>query len=308
MGACPGVMLPSSVCGVGHQEGYPLFQTLQTLQRNKAMRIRMSAAAAVLLMACAEATSPGRPPAQLRVAGTVNVAAPEAVLPSGYTSIMGGTNNNFPHASFVNMRYQQVFLGSDVINPVIVGLCLRRDEVIGAVSREKTLTIRLGPTSLDYTNLGSSFADNYSAPPTEVFSGNVILPASVGDGTPADFDFCVPFTNTYEHPAGSNIIVEVINTSINLSDVPRDACAAPEPACTTARAYALNPAAATATVIQQRGVIMKFISPEPPRPLDPVSKEECLKGGWSNFDFKNQGQCIRFVETSFDSRLPEPEQ
>ena len=69
----------------------------------------------------------------------------------------------------------------------------------------------------------------------------------------------------------------------------------------------LNPTAVTATVIEQRGVIMKFISPEPPRPLDPVSHEECMKGGWSNFNFKNQGQCIRFVETSLDSRLPEPE-
>lgn len=271
------------------------------------MRITLPAAAAVLLMACAETTSPGRTPAQLRVAGTVSVAAPEAVLPSGYTSIMGGTNNNFPHASFRNMRYQQVFLGSDVVNPAIVGLCLRRDEVIGSVSREKTLTIRLGPTNLSPTNLGSSFPDNFSAPPTEVFSGTVTVPASVGDGTPADFDFCVPFTQTYEHPAGSNIIVEVINTSVNLSDVPRDACASPEVACTTARAYALNPAAVTATVIEQRGVIMKFVSPEPPRPLDPVSKDECMKGGWSNFNFRNQGQCIRFVETSLDSRLPEPE-
>lgn len=272
------------------------------------MRITMSAAAAVLLMACAEATSPGRPPAQLRVAGTVNIAAPEAVLPSGYTSVMGGANNNFPHASFVKMRYQQVFLGSDVINPAIVALCLRRDDVpANLMEYEKTLTIKLGPTNLNHTNLGSSFADNYSAAPTEVFSGNVTIPAATTGGTPVDFDFCIPFTQTYEHPAGSNIIVEVINTSLNLRDAARDACVAPEEACTTARAYALNPTAATATVIQQRGLIMKFVSPEPPRQLDPVSKEECMKGGWSNFDFRNQGQCIRFVETSLDSRLPEPE-
>ena len=271
------------------------------------MRAMMSAAVAVLVMACAETTSPGRPPVELRVAEAVNVAAPEAVLPSGYASVMGGINSNFPHASFLNMRYQQVFLGSDVVNPVIVALCLRRDDVIGAASREKTLTIRMGPTNLDHTNLGSSFANNYSAQPTEVFSGNVTLPASAGDGTPGDFDFCVPFTQSYEHPAGSNVIVEVINTSVNLNDVPRDACAAPEAACTTASVYAFSPTAVSATASQPRGVIMKFVSPEPPRPLDPVSHEECMKGGWSSFNFKNQGQCIRFVETSLDSRLPEPE-
>lgn len=273
------------------------------------MRITMSAAAAVFLMACAEATSPGRPPAQLRVAGTMSVAAPEAVLPSGYASIMGGTNNNFPHASHRTMRYQQVFLGSDVVNPEIVALCMRRDEVAtNVLPREKTLTIKLGPTSLNHTNLGSSFADNYSAAPTEVFSGTVTVPASAGGGTPADFDFCIPFTQTYEHPAGSNLILEVVNTSLNLSAAPRDACEAPETACTTARAYALSPTATTAAFIEPRGLILKFISPEPPVPLDPVSHEDCMKGGWSNFNFRNQGQCIRFVETSLDSRLPEPEQ
>ena len=99
------------------------------------------------------------------------------VLPSGFTSIMGATNQNFPHAAFRTMRYQQVFLGSDLVNPAIVSLCLRRDEVIGGLSRTKTLTIKLGPTSLDYTNLGATFDDNYSAPPTTVFSGDVVIPA-----------------------------------------------------------------------------------------------------------------------------------
>src|SRR5688500_9562709 len=185
--------LPSSVCGVEYQEGYPLFQSLQTLQRNKAMRVTLSVGLAALLLACAESTSPGHRSSDVRVSAAVNVAtAPEAVLPSGYTSVMGGTNNNFPHSGFRTHRYQQVFLGSDLVDPVIVALCLRRDNVIGSLSREKTLTIKLGPTSLDHTNLGTTFDNNYSAPPTLVFSGTVVLPASLGDGTPADFDFCLP--------------------------------------------------------------------------------------------------------------------
>ena len=36
--------------------------------------------------------------------------------------------------------------------------------------------------------------------------------------------------------------------------------------------------------------------------LDPTSKSDCLKGGWAAFGFKNQGQCVRFVETGKDSR------
>jgi probable HAF family extracellular repeat protein len=28
-----------------------------------------------------------------------------------------------------------------------------------------------------------------------------------------------------------------------------------------------------------------------------TSKEQCKNGGWKNFGFKNQGQCIQFVNT-----------
>lgn len=35
---------------------------------------------------------------------------------------------------------------------------------------------------------------------------------------------------------------------------------------------------------------------------DPTTKDECKDGGWAEFGFRNQGQCIRFVETGQDSR------
>ena len=35
---------------------------------------------------------------------------------------------------------------------------------------------------------------------------------------------------------------------------------------------------------------------------DPSDKDECKDGGWMDFGFKNQGQCIRFVNTDQDSR------
>lgn len=34
----------------------------------------------------------------------------------------------------------------------------------------------------------------------------------------------------------------------------------------------------------------------------PADKNDCKKGGWQDFGFKNQGQCIRFVNTGQDSR------
>lgn len=36
--------------------------------------------------------------------------------------------------------------------------------------------------------------------------------------------------------------------------------------------------------------------------LDPQSKDDCKDGGWMEFGFEDQGQCIRFVNTGKDSR------
>ena len=35
----------------------------------------------------------------------------------------------------------------------------------------------------------------------------------------------------------------------------------------------------------------------------PETKEDCMDGGWEAFGFKNQGQCVRFIETGQDSRV-----
>jgi hypothetical protein len=261
------------------------------------------ALAAVVFLGCGDLTQP-TPPAQFagKTRLALSAAAPnEVVLPAGYASVMGETNNNFPHSQR-NLRYQQVFLGSELADPNIVGVCLRRDDVSGGPSSTQTLTIKLGPTSLDDTNLGYVFDDNYSSPPTEVFSGDVVVPASSGLGTPTDFDFCIPFTQSYSHPAGSNLIIEVVNTSLATALQSRDACSETSPTCTTARAFALSSSATTAVLVQRGGLVMKFISPEPPAPEEPVVIEDCKAGGWSDFGFRNQGQCIRFVETGVDSR------
>ena len=35
---------------------------------------------------------------------------------------------------------------------------------------------------------------------------------------------------------------------------------------------------------------------------DDASKTQCKDGAWASFGFKNQGQCIRFIQTGVDSR------
>lgn len=258
---------------------------------------------AVLLVGCAEPTvAPLMSTTHLRSPAPTLILAPvEAVMPSAYTALMGESSNSIPFA-WKNIRYQQVFAGADVLDPRIVKLCLRRDEVSGGAGGTQSLTIKMGPTSLDYTNLGGNFDSNYSAPPTEVFSGDVVVPASSGAGTPVDFDFCIPFTQEYDHTPGSNLIVEVVNTSLSSLFQPRDACDDTSPLCTTARAFAFSATATDAVIVQTGGLVMKFVSPDPPAPKNPVTSDDCKKGAWADFGFRNQGQCVRFVETGVDSR------
>lgn len=35
---------------------------------------------------------------------------------------------------------------------------------------------------------------------------------------------------------------------------------------------------------------------------DPTTKDDCKNGGWKDYGFRNQGQCIKFVNTGKDSR------
>ena len=40
----------------------------------------------------------------------------------------------------------------------------------------------------------------------------------------------------------------------------------------------------------------------PPPPDDPQTRQDCMRGGWADYGFRNQGQCIRFVNTGMDNR------
>jgi hypothetical protein len=221
------------------------------------------------------------------------------VLPNAYTNMMGEANNTFPHG-WANMRYQQVFLGAELGDVTAVGgLCLRRDEFVGGPAGTQQLTVKLGPTQLNHITLTPVFDANYSGAPTTVFSGPVTLPASSGGGTPDDFYISIDFTTPYIHPAGSNVIVEIVNTSAASLIHGDDFCAV-NVGCTTKRVWAFSataPAGITDGV--PAGLVMKFIA------ANPRTKEDCKDGGWMRYGFKNQGQCIRFIETGKDSRKGE---
>jgi hypothetical protein len=239
------------------------------------------------------APTPAPPAAEQAVPACAN----GVVLPNAYTNMMGESANTFPHA-FANMRYQQVFLGAELGDVTAVGgLCLRRDEIFGGPAGTQQLTVKLGPTQLNHLTLTPVFDANYSAAPTTVFSGDVDLPASSGGGTPDDFYISIEFTTPYLHPAGSNVIVEILNTSATSLIHFDDWCVA-NVLCTTRRVFAFT-TTAPAGFTDATGLVMKFIS------ANPRTAEECKDGGWERFGFKNQGQCVRFVQTGKDSRRGE---
>lgn len=39
-----------------------------------------------------------------------------------------------------------------------------------------------------------------------------------------------------------------------------------------------------------------------PAPTEPTTLQDCMSGGWEDYGFRNQGQCVRFVSTGKDSR------
>lgn len=190
--------------------------------------------------------------------GKAAVSGPGVVLPSAYATKMGIQANTYPHAQ-ANMRYQQVFLGAELgDNRTFTELCLRLDESSGGPAQSQQLTLKLGPTSRDHTNLASFFDGNYSAPPTTVFSGTLHLPDHAGGGHVDAFDVCMPFAAPYHH-VGDNLIVEMINTSASSMPHYEDFCRGRD--CTTARVYAFD-AAATGASNRSRneGLVMRLVA------------------------------------------------
>lgn len=217
------------------------------------------------------------------------------VLPAEFETLMASSNNVFPH-SVADMRYQQVFLGTELGgHQRIGGLCLRPDDEVGSSGGAQEVTVKLGPTDRDLLTIGSDFDANYSSPPTTVYSGEWSLPET-GPGGVDDWKACLEFSEPFDFVSG-NLIVEIINLTAEDSVWPADYCQQ-DPGCNTTRVWAMSATASSGLMTPNRGLVMKFL-------FDPATKDDCKVGGWESFGFKDQGQCVRFIETGLDSRSGE---
>jgi len=200
--------------------------------------------------------------------GTFSNAAPMAstgtVLPKAFTNTMGDGSNTYPQGR-ANMRYQQVFLGSEIgPSQTWTELCLRRDESAGGPAESQHITLIIGDTTLNQSNLGTNFDKNYRNKLSPVFDGTLNLPAYAGGGTPNSFNICMKFNRPINWGASStiNLIVEMINKSTSSQSHFEDFCSKPAASCTTSRAYAFSATASTAAFVDRnQGLIMWLGNP-----------------------------------------------
>jgi hypothetical protein len=163
------------------------------------------------------------------------------------------------------MRYQQVFLSSEIPNPtVLLGYEVRQDEAFGAgTGGPQIYTILIGYTSMTNTTLTTSYAGNadQGALTTVVNAQNFNLPTLVGNNTdPNKFAFQILFSTPFPFAptAGQNLLIEVANTGTGNNTVFFDADAN----TTTARLYNTSSATATTgTVGLNYGLVMRLLTP-----------------------------------------------
>jgi hypothetical protein len=148
------------------------------------------------------------------------------VVPNAQTAVEGNTNNDFPFgcSSFSSMRYQQVYLGSEVGSGTITQIAFRQDGVSGGAFGPTTIngiTITLSSTSAAPDGLSTTFANNVGADVTTVFTGNLTLSSAACPGAgPCPFDIVIPLQTPFSfNPAGGlNLLLDVtIPTCVSIT-------------------------------------------------------------------------------------------
>jgi len=202
-------------------------------------------------------------------------AMPQAdpgIVPAAFRSVAGNSNNNIPF-SWTPVRYQQVFLGSELpAARKVVGLGLRFDEAFASFTApgyEIDLDITLGYTTKTPTSMQTTFASNFdvaSPAPVRVFPrSKFLLPDQDRNRkpSPSEFELQIPFRipfNWVRSPA-RNLLIEVRvygNAKQNFRfSYPIDACQGV--GATTSRLFGNGVTAQTGLLVKNQGLVMAFL-------------------------------------------------
>ena len=183
---------------------------------------------------------------------------PGVVLPTAMTTKVGNSNNYYG-VGRANMRYQQVFTGSQVGTVRrFVGHSLRaraRTDSGGS----QTLEIKVSSTTYSPSTITGTFNTNITSKQTIVFKKKTYnYPTMTLNTNPSKFQIRFKWDNPYLwlKPKGQNLLIEVINTSSkNLLYFP-DAISGDS---NVTRIYATSGSTATTgTIGRNYGVVMRF--------------------------------------------------
>jgi len=183
------------------------------------------------------------------------------VVPAAMASAFGGSNNSIPF-TWSPVRYQQVFLGTDLpVAFTAAGLALRQDNG-GPIAQGITvdLEIQAGFTTRTPQTMNTTFAANFDsgAPVVVLPRAQVVFPDQpAGPASPADFFFTIswPSSFNWNPAAGLNLLIQVTvfgNSWGNQTwGYPLDATYGG-----TARLYGSGATATTCTLESNYGLVM----------------------------------------------------
>jgi len=143
-------------------------------------------------------------------------AAAQVVVPNAQAFVEGDGNNAFPFSCTVittSMRYQQVYLASEVATGWITQIAFRQDAASTAFGPTLIpgVSIKLSSTSNAPDTLSTTFATNVGADATTVFSGGLTLSSAASAAVPRPFNITIPLTTPFlfDATAGTNLLLDV---------------------------------------------------------------------------------------------------
>jgi len=141
-------------------------------------------------------------------------ASGQVVVPGFLENLEGNFDNNIPWNDEAPVRYQQVFLGSEVGSMVdLLQIRYRQDELYGEPfsGMIPDVTILLTSTSAGPDSLSMVFSENLGADATVVYSGPLHLRSRSLAGSPHRFDVIFNLQETFEFdpPPGMNLLMDV---------------------------------------------------------------------------------------------------
>lgn len=193
--------------------------------------------------------------------GTGSGLGANHVVPAPMANGFGGSDNSMPF-TWSPMRYQQVFLGTDLPTAfTMAGLSLRQNEN-GPIAHGVTvdLEIQVGYTTLAPQTLGTTFAANFDSGPaiTVLPRALIVFPDQPAHPTnPAEFFVTIgwPTHFAWSPAAGRNFLIQVTvfgNSAGNIVwGYPLDATWGG-----TARMYAYSPNATSGTLESNYGLVL----------------------------------------------------